>query len=307
MSVITHSDGRHAYRGDVSPKPHGNGERGPEERPTPQGSDGSRGLSLRSGVWLTTLSTVVAVATGMFTLRDQIFPENAGNAQGNAQASRDVYEQSVGRVCDAANEAERARARNARRLSNRLKRARTTLAQRNALLDSTNQVLASSEHRLAGFRGLDVPGALVTRERETAAAWGRMVTLLRGYAQRLDAVTNRRELAAVVKTLPAMRTALARSGVTRDAGLTQLGGGHCELDAPIFTPTITLDQLGPSVTAPSPGAPPADPPRPSGSAPVDPARPSVVPPSTDEAPPPPPPPPVAPSADPLRGGGDEGG
>jgi hypothetical protein len=33
------------------------------------------------------LSTVVAVATGMFTLRDQIFPANAGNAQ----ASRGVW------------------------------------------------------------------------------------------------------------------------------------------------------------------------------------------------------------------------
>jgi len=32
--------------------------------------------SLRApGVWLTTLSTVVAVATGMFTLRDQIFAQ----------------------------------------------------------------------------------------------------------------------------------------------------------------------------------------------------------------------------------------
>jgi hypothetical protein len=118
--------------------PDGDGERDREEPPRPQSGEGSSGLSRRSGVWLTTLSTVVAVATGMFTLRDQIFPVDAGNAQ----ASRAPYEQSVGHLCNAGNAAQ--------------------------------------------------------------------------------------------------RTALPGTGLTRDAGLTRLGGGHCALDPPIVTPRITL-------------------------------------------------------------------
>jgi hypothetical protein len=286
--------------------PHGDGKRGHEEPPSPQRSGGSGGLSRRSGVWLTTLSTVVAVATGMFTLRDQIFPANAGNAQ----ASRGAYEQFVGHVCNAVNAAERARARNAGRLSQRLKASRTTLAQRNALLDSAKEILASSEHRLAGFKGLDAPGGLTARHSQTAAAWGRMVAEWRGYAQRLDTVTHRRDLLAAVRMLSAMRTALSREGVTRDAGLTRLGGGHCELDAPIVTPTITLREPAQLVTSSSEAQPSVDPPRPS----ADPPRPSADPPKQSVPPPADPPPagsappaPVPPPVDPSRGAGESDG
>jgi hypothetical protein len=214
----------------------------------PQGPDRSRGLSRRSGIWLTTLSTALAVATGMFTLRDQIFPprESVG-----APASVELYEHSVASICSALNHADRARARSARRLATRLPRARSTLAQRNALLDSTKQVLVSSEHQLASFTALDVPGVLMTRQRETAAAWDRIVARLRGYAQRLDAASGQRDLLAVVRTLPRTRTALARDRVTRARGLTNLGGGRCRLDQPISTPTITLPRTRLSVSPPS--------------------------------------------------------
>jgi hypothetical protein len=276
------------YGRDVSPGPHGNGH----------GSDRASVLSGRSGVWLTTVSTVVAVATGMFTLRDQIFPENAGRAQ----ASRGVYEQSVGHVCDAANEAERARARNARRLARRLKRARTTLAQRDAVLDSAKETVVSSEHRLADFRGLDVPGELVAREREVSDAWGRMVVRQRGYAERLDASANRRDLLAAAETLPAMRTALAHDRVTPAAGLAKLGGGHCELEPPIVPQVVTLPNLKRSVN------------------PVDrrstksgrTVTPDVEAPTGSSSPPPPqrpppPPPPLRPDLEPGGGGGGGGG
>jgi hypothetical protein len=270
-------------------------------------------ISRRSGVWLTTVSTVVAVATGMFTLRDQIFPADAGHAE----ASRGAYEQSIGQVCDAANEAERERERNAARLAKRLKRARTTLDQRNAVLDSTNEILVSSQHRLASFKGLDAPSVLKTREGDTSAAWGRMVARLEVYAQRLDAVTNRRDLLAVVETLPSMRTGLGRDSVTRDAGLTQLGGGHCELDAPTVTPTITLRDLRQPVTSharsplsvnrrASSDVPPAVEPPVSGAA--DPGD-SNVRPAVDGLPhakPPPPRPRPAPSVRPPQGSGGSG-
>lgn len=142
-----------------------------------------------------------------------------------------------------------------RRLSKRLKGARTTLAQRNALLDSAKDILARSEHRLAGFKGLDVPVDLAARERATAAAWDRMFTRWRAYVQRLGAVTSRRDLLSAVKTLPEMRTALGRDKVTRNSGLAKLGGSHCELDEPIVTPTVTLPELKRRVTRPPESGP----------------------------------------------------
>lgn len=62
--VVVMPYGRH-----MSPAPDGDGERDPAEPRVPGRSESSGGLSRRSGIWLTTLSTVVAVATGMFTLR----------------------------------------------------------------------------------------------------------------------------------------------------------------------------------------------------------------------------------------------
>jgi hypothetical protein len=196
---------------------------------------------------LTTTSTVVAVATGMFTLRDEIFSQQGGNAQ----ASVAMYEQSVGEICDVLNRADRARARNARRLAKRLRSARTTTAQRNALLDSTNEVIASSEHGRARLAGLDAPGQLLTRHRDAVAAWDRVLARERGYAQRLDAVTSRRGLLWTVATLPAMRTVLANDLDKREGGLKMLGGARCQLNTRVVTPTITLPGTRWSVTPPA--------------------------------------------------------
>lgn len=206
-------------------------------------------LSWRLKIWLGTLSTVVAVATGMFTLRDQIFPQQAGTARADVH----LYERSVGDICAALNDAERARAANARRLARRLARARSTTAQRNALLDSTKELLARSEDGLGKFEGLDVPGPRRARHRRTDAAWKDIVRDLRRYAEGLDAVRSRGDLLATVQMLPAMRTSLREDNVTRAAGLTQLGGGSCRLDPPSVTKTITLPGTGRRVT-PSSGA-----------------------------------------------------
>ena len=85
-----------------------------------------------SRVWLATLSTVVGVATGMFTLRDQLFPSEAGTA---GAVSESAYRVKTGQICDEVNSAERARVRELRPLNRRLRRAKTTMQQRNALLD----------------------------------------------------------------------------------------------------------------------------------------------------------------------------
>jgi hypothetical protein len=75
-----------------------------------------------------------------------------------------------------------------------VRRARTPVAQRNVLLDSANEMLAGTEHQLAAFMSLDVPSARASRHRNTAAAWRDLVARLRGHAQRLDLVADRRDL-----------------------------------------------------------------------------------------------------------------
>ncbi len=72
------------------------------------------------GVWLATLSTVVGIATGMFTLRDQIIPPESGSAQ----AALGDYQASIGEICLAMNDADSAGAQEARSLARRLPRAR---------------------------------------------------------------------------------------------------------------------------------------------------------------------------------------
>jgi hypothetical protein len=236
----------------------------------------------------------------MFTLRDQIFPASAGNAQ----ASRAAYEQSVGRACSATNAADRESARNARRLSKRLKVVATVMDQRNALRDNVKQLLASSRHRLSAFMGLHVPDGLVTEARATSATWSRMIARWSGYLERLDAVTNERDLLAVAKALPAMHTAAARDGVTRNAGLVKLGGGSCELDEPIVPPTISLDAPRPRANPPLGEAPsrpevkPVGPPANAGSTTTDPNPAPTPAPGNPSYPVDPPPP--------SEAGGDDG-
>jgi hypothetical protein len=195
-------------------------------------------------VWLGTLSTVVAIATGMFSLRDQIFPSDAGTAT----ASASVYETSVGEICMALNQANSALMQNADNLANRLANARTPLAQRNAVLDSWTVVLNSSQYELGLFEGLDVPGAFDAREHVTAAAWNRIVARLRGFTRQLDDVSDDAALIAAVQTLPAIGEANATDVVTRTAGLTELGGGRCVLNPPANPPTITIPPLPGAVT-----------------------------------------------------------
>ncbi len=231
-----------------------------EDAVAPRSEPAGSGRGRRPVVWLTTVSTVVAVATGMFTLRDQISPKETGSAQ----ASIALYQQLVGDVCSRLNEAEQNRVKNARALVVRLRGAQTTVALRNALLDSTNQVLQPSEQELGQFEGLDVPSEFKSRADETAAAWGRIVKRLAAYAQSLDAVTTRGDLLAAVETLPATRTALADDGVTRAAGLSRLGSARCTLAPPSAIPTITLPgttrsviPLGRATSSPKPASPSA--------------------------------------------------
>jgi hypothetical protein len=206
------------------------------------------GLSRRSAIWLGTLSTVVGIATGMFTLRDQVFPGQSGNAQ----ASLPQYQQSVGEICDHLNRAERARARDARSLARQLPHARTTDGQRRIIMDGARKSLGRSAHEVALFQGLLVPPKMSARHHATAAAWNRNIERIRTYIERLDRVVTRRELYAAINVLADMRSALGKDGVTVQAGLNNLGGGRCHLDPPIVEQTITLPKAPHHVRPPTP-------------------------------------------------------
>ena len=199
------------------------------------------GHSRKAGVWLATLSTVVGVATGMFTLRDQVFPGEAGTAQAVPDS---VYRHKVGAICDELNAAERARARELRPLGRRLRRATTTGQQRNALLDAVRHQTARTSHALSALTALEPPKPRAAEHRSTKAAWGRNLDRIRTYAEQLDGASDRREMVAAINYLSRQRSAIARESVRFTAGLQRLGQENCRIAPPISTSALTLPPLG---------------------------------------------------------------
>jgi hypothetical protein len=208
-----------------------------------------RGLAHRPGVWLATVSTVVGIATGMFTLRDEVFPQESGTAGAAGVTS---YRQHVGGICDELNEADLARSRENHRLARRLKAARTSLAQRDALLDGVRRTTARSAHALSGLSGLDAPERYVGAQRKVELLWKRNLDRILVYTDRLDQATGRRDLIAAVQVLAHDRSALQRDGLEINAGLERLGEGDCRLRPPIVDRTITLPPLEGQAHTPSP-------------------------------------------------------
>jgi hypothetical protein len=275
--------------------------------------EGHRRLWRHAGVWLATLSTVVGVATGMFTLRDQVFPREAGTA---AAVSVPAYQQEVGGICDEVNANDRARARGDKAVKRELQRAKTVIAQRNALLDGVRRTAARSGHTLASLAALVAPPSLEATQTGTQAAWQRNLARLRDYSLRLDQAARRTRVAAAIDHLSTLRPALARDGDRVRAGLQRLGGPNCDLEPPVVTRTYTLPPL--QVDKPDKAE---EPEAPTGNTPPPSATPeSVVPqPPVDNGDAPPPtgggntPPPSegggsgGANTPPVTGGGEDGG
>jgi hypothetical protein len=176
----------------------------------------------------------------MFTLRDQVFPREAGTA---AAVPVSVYEQRVGRVCDELNDNDRRRAREQKATRRQLRRAKTTIDQRNALLDGVRRTEARSAHALAAFIALDAPKNLAATRSDTAAAWNRNLARVRSYALRLDRAGTRARLLAALDQLSTLRPHLARDGDKIISGLQHLGAANCDLRPPIITPAFNLPPL----------------------------------------------------------------
>ena len=204
---------------------------------TPAEERGRSPLRGRPTVWLATISTVVGVATGMFTLRDQVFPRESGTA---SAGSLPVYQAQVGRVCDELNADDQARARETRQVATKVEAARTTLTQRNALLDAQRKTIARSSHALSRFTALETPSALVVVSRSAEAAWNRNLGRLRAYALKLDQAGARPQLLAAVGYLSSQRPKLSDDGVRLMSGLRHLGGTSCDIATPHVTRTFTI-------------------------------------------------------------------
>jgi hypothetical protein len=193
--------------------------------------------SQRPAVWLATLSTVVGLATGMFTLRDQVFPGEGGTARAVNEAA---YRAHVGRICDELNESEQARRRDDRKLARELKASRGTMAQRDALLDAARRSAARSSHTLSEFAGMEAPRASAAVHRAAVVRWRRNLDRVLAYIERLDRTSNRKGLEAAVDRLSRDRSALARDSQRINEGLERVGADSCDLDPPVVNKSIKL-------------------------------------------------------------------
>ena len=192
------------------------------------------------GVWLATLSTVVGVATGMFTLRDQVFPREAGTA---VAVSAPTYQRDIGGVCDELNDNDSFQARDEKAIEKRLQRAKTTIAQRNALVDGVRRTASRSAHALAAFNALEPPAAFAAVRRDTETAWSRHLERLRDYAMTLDRAGTRAQLVAALNHLVTLRPAHARDSDKLRSGLERLGDANCDLEPHIVSRTFILPRL----------------------------------------------------------------
>jgi len=196
-----------------------------DKTPRPPPRAAKRHIRWRPSVWLTTLSTVVAVATGMFTLRGQIFPSSGGSAD----ASVSGYQVAVGNVCSGLLEADNVAASNDNAAYTQ--NGETALAQRNTEINLFNSALRSSESLLAQFEGLTVPRRLSALERSAAGAWNHIVTGQRAFVERLDAVHNEQALGTANGYFPALNDALDSDDLARAINLAKLNAGRCVLSS----------------------------------------------------------------------------
>ena len=101
-----------------------------------------------------TAATVVGLATGVLTLKDQLFPPDQPTAQTVAQ-----YQQQVGEVCDRVNAVLDSRVRRARRYEKRLNNGKDLAESRNAMMDEVQNRIDFRRRPGAGRAGaVDVGG-----------------------------------------------------------------------------------------------------------------------------------------------------
>ena len=199
-----------------------------------------RAAGHRAKIWLATVSTVVGVATGMFTLRDQVFPSEAGSA---GAMSTPAYERAR---WPHLRRGERERpAAGPRGFEPQASPAPGTdhgrPAQRPARRGAQDD--RPRRPRAGGVQRTEPPKALAPVRRDTQLAWNRSLARVRDYALRLDRAGTRPALLAAIDHLSTLRPLLAADGVRFASGLRRLGGAECDLRPAAVTATITLPAL----------------------------------------------------------------
>jgi hypothetical protein len=197
---------------------------------------------------LIALGTIVAVATGMAVLH-----RGAGIAAGPTPEA--AYRAQIARVCQAVNTAEHARQRDEEVLRRALARARTTRAQRDAILVTTRATISRNGRNLADLRSLDAPAASRAQHLTATTVWGRNLERARQFAVRLDRSTDRADLRRAIAPLTAARPAIERDLVTLATALQRLGGEACRIhgfgERPALLPPLEPGEpLGPDVNPP---------------------------------------------------------
>jgi len=204
-----------------------------------QPADRRRGaLSRRAAVWLATLGTIVGIATGMFTLRDHVFPGESGTSIASPDLA--AYQQSIARVCDQINESDETWLRNTRSLRRELDRATNARDRGDALLVAAQRSAVTSRHLLSDLLATQAPPALERTKDATVAAWKRHLARISTYETRLARARGYRAIRAAIEQLTDQRHESGRDSLQVETGLRRLGGPGCQLREGTTTQPIRI-------------------------------------------------------------------
>jgi hypothetical protein len=173
--------------------------------------------------------TLVSVGVPLLAAGDDPGDRAATQSESSveAAAAEVSYAKDVGAVCDDMNAAQAARRRAALRLRERLDRTKTTIAQRNALIDDTQSTIDRFTRVFGAFRELGAPDRLLRLHRDTAGAWGDSLERLRRYRTLLAGGFTRARLVAILERFPRKSgLVIEAQGVDVRAGLARAARGR---------------------------------------------------------------------------------
>src|SRR3954454_6117215 len=212
-----------------------NRKRSPDRTPPPAAK--GRGFSRCAQVWLATLGTVVGVATGMVAPANNVLPKHSDDAEATPSP---VVQQTVGSICDDVNRHDADRVSDAKLLRRRLRRGRTALQVRDALLESYQRTLRNAEHDETRLAAIRPPRPTLATQRAAARAWTNNLERLRGIVAALDDAGTWAKLDAVAGRIGRLRTPMDRDVSKVRTGLLGLGGGQCHLEAQRVSRAVML-------------------------------------------------------------------
>jgi hypothetical protein len=223
----------------------------------------------RPSAVLATLGAVVATATGMFTLRDQLFahePVPGGTPPTVMTSASDEleaeYRDAVARTCARLEADERDNATRFRRFKEQLSDVRTGYDERDGLLSIVDSAAARSRRALSVFEGLEVhPSPLEPIARRVVRRWRENAGRLQAYAENLRQAESFGDLVQAVSRHNDRRARDRTDAAAVLKGLVEIAGERCESPPPITVVPLQLLGSGasaePAPTEPEPGLPPA--------------------------------------------------